>query len=50
MQKIIFLTCFVLEITRGGGGGGKNYPPPAKPFNVHKKAQTESGYVERIYN
>ena len=26
MQKIIFLTCFVLEITRGGGGVGNFYP------------------------
>ena len=62
MQKIIFLTCFVLEITRGvgGGAGGKNYPPLVtsrtkqvrnmifcmalpQPFNVHKRAQPESG-------
>ena len=43
MQKIMFLTCFVPEITRGGGNF---YPPPPQPFNafnVHKKAQPESG-------
>ena len=45
MQKIMFLTCFVLEITRGAGNF---YPPPPPPkkkktFNVHKKAQPESG-------
>ena len=48
MQKIIFLTCFVLEITRvgggwGGGGEGILPPPHTQPFNVHEKAQPESG-------
>ena len=43
MPKIIFLTCFVLEITTEGLGGGGNFYPLPQPFNVHKKAQPESG-------
>ena len=34
MQKTIFLTCFVLEITRRWGGGGGNFYPP-HPFPNH---------------
>ena len=34
MQKIIFLTCFVLEITRGGD----NFYPPHPPTTFIKKS------------